>query len=72
MGITEQIKSGRDRSLGMQVHMDRLEQLEEMLQKYGTDGQRQAIVIKILNIRVDTARDLVFKIYNKTNDKRFY
>ena len=48
MGITEQIKSGRDRSLGMQVHMDRLEQLEEMLQKYGTDGQRQAIVIKIL------------------------
>ena len=46
MGITEQIKSGRDRSLGMQVHMDRLEQLEEMLQKYGTDGQRQAIVFK--------------------------
>ena len=25
-------------------------------------------MIKILNIRVDTARDLVFKIYNKTND----
>ena len=25
-------------------------------------------IIKILNIRVDTARDLVFKIYNKTND----
>ena len=29
---------------------------------------RKPIVIKILNIRVDTARDLVFKIYNKTND----
>ena len=29
---------------------------------------KKPIVIKILNIRVDTARDLVFKIYNKTND----
>ena len=28
---------------------------------------KKPIVIKILNIRVDTARDLVFKIYNKTN-----
>lgn len=27
---------------------------------------KKPIVIKILNIRVDTARDLVFKIYNKT------
>ena len=30
--------------------------------------EKKPIVIKILNIRVDTARDLVFKIYNKTND----
>lgn len=29
---------------------------------------KKPIVIKILNIRVDTARDLVFKIYNNTND----
>lgn len=29
---------------------------------------KKPIVIKILNIRVDTARDLVFKIYNKTNE----
>ena len=29
---------------------------------------KKPIVIKILNIRVDTARDLVFKIYNRTND----
>ena len=29
---------------------------------------KKPIVIKILNIRVDNARDLVFKIYNKTND----
>ena len=26
------------------------------------------IVIKVLYVRVDTASDLVFKIYNKTND----
>lgn len=30
--------------------------------------EKKPIVIKILNIRVDTARDLVFKIYNKTNE----
>ena len=30
--------------------------------------KRQFFERKILNIRVDTARDLVFKIYNKTND----
>ena len=29
---------------------------------------KKPIVIKILNIRVDAARDLVFKIYNKTNE----
>ena len=29
---------------------------------------KKPISIKVLNIRVDTARDLVFKIYNKTND----
>ena len=30
--------------------------------------EAKPINIKTLNIRVDTARDLVFKIYNKTND----
>ena len=29
---------------------------------------KKPISIKTLNLRVDTARDLVFKIYNKTND----
>ena len=29
---------------------------------------RKPIAIKILNIRVDTARDLVFKLYTTTND----
>lgn len=38
--------------------------IREIIKELG----KKPIVIKILNIRVDTARDLVFKIYNKTND----
>ena len=40
----------------------------QAIREINKELQKKPIVIKILNIRVDTARDLVFKIYNKTND----
>lgn len=45
-----------------------LEEANEALREITKELDKKPIVIKILNIRVDTARDLVFKIYNKTND----
>ena len=45
-----------------------LEEANEALREITKELEKKPIVIKILNIRVDTARDLVFKIYNKTND----
>lgn len=45
-----------------------LAEANEALREIVKELDKKPIVIKILNIRVDTARDLVFKIYNKTND----
>lgn len=45
-----------------------LAEANEALREIAKELDKKPIVIKILNIRVDTARDLVFKIYNKTND----
>lgn len=45
-----------------------LEEANEAIKEIAKELDKKPIVIKILNIRVDTARDLVFKIYNKTND----
>ena len=45
-----------------------LEEASEAIREIIKELSKKPIVIKILNIRVDTARDLVFKIYNKTND----
>ncbi len=41
---------------------------DEAIREIVKEINKKPIVIKILNVRVDTARDLVFKIYNKTND----
>jgi len=45
-----------------------LSEAQEAIREIIKELEKKPIVIKILNIRVDTARDLVFKIYNKTND----
>lgn len=45
-----------------------LKEAQDAIREIIKELEKKPIVIKILNIRVDTARDLVFKIYNKTND----
>ena len=45
-----------------------LKEAQDAIREVLKELDKKPIVIKILNIRVDTARDLVFKIYNKTND----
>ena len=45
-----------------------LEEASEAIREIIKELAKKPITIKVLNIRVDTARDLVFKIYNKTND----
>lgn len=45
-----------------------LKEAQDAIREIMKELDKKPIVIKILNIRVDTARDLVFKIYNKTND----
>ena len=45
-----------------------LEEASEAIREIIKELDKKPIAIKVLNIRVDTARDLVFKIYNKTND----
>ena len=45
-----------------------LTEAQDAIREIIKELDRKPIVIKILNIRVDTARDLIFKIYNKTND----
>ena len=45
-----------------------LKEAQDAIREIVKELEKKPIVIKILNIRVDTARDLVFKIYNKTND----
>jgi len=45
-----------------------LKEAQDAIREIIRELDKKPIVIKILNIRVDTARDLVFKIYNKTND----
>lgn len=45
-----------------------LKEAQDAIREIIKELDKKPIAIKILNIRVDTARDLVFKIYNKTND----
>lgn len=45
-----------------------LEEASEAIREIIKELSKKPIAIKTLNIRVDTARDLVFKIYNKSND----
>ena len=45
-----------------------LTEAQDAIREIVKELEKKPIVIKILNIRVDTSRDLVFKIYNKTND----
>ena len=45
-----------------------LEEASEAIREIIKELSKKPITIKTLNIRVDTARDLVFKIYNKSND----
>ena len=45
-----------------------LKEAQEAIREIIKELEKKPIAIKTLNIRVDTARDLVFKIYNKTND----
>ena len=45
-----------------------LKEAQDAIKEIVKELDKKPIVIKILNIRVDTARDLAFKIYNKTND----
>ncbi len=45
-----------------------MREAQEAIREIQKELDKKPIVIKILNIRVDTARDLVFKIFNKTND----
>ena len=45
-----------------------LTEAQDAIREIIKELDRKPIVIKILNIRVDNARDLVFKLYNKTND----
>ena len=45
-----------------------LAEAQDAIREIIKELDKKPIVIKILNIRVDTARDLVFKVYNKTND----
>lgn len=45
-----------------------LSEAQDAIREIIKELDKKPIVIKILNIRVDTARDLVFKIFNKTND----
>ena len=45
-----------------------LKEAQEAIREIIRELDKKPIAIKTLNIRVDTARDLVFKIYNKTND----
>ena len=45
-----------------------LKEAQDAIREIIKELDKKPIAIKTLNIRVDTARDLVFKIYNKTND----
>ena len=45
-----------------------LKEAQDAIREIVKELDKKPIVIKILNIRVDTERDLVFKIYNKTSD----
>lgn len=45
-----------------------LKEAQDAIKEIIKELDKKPIVIKILNVRVDTARDLAFKIYNKTND----
>jgi len=50
------------------TYYTQMKEAQDAIKEIIKELERKPIVIKILNIRVDTARDLVFKIYNTTND----
>ena len=45
-----------------------LDEANEAIKEVIKELEKKPIVIKTLNTRVDTARDLVLKLYNTTND----
>ena len=45
-----------------------LQEANEAINEVKKELDKKPIVIKILNTRVDTARDLVLKLFNTTND----
>ena len=45
-----------------------LDEANEAIREVIKELEKKPIVIKILNTRVDTARDLVLKLYNTTNE----
>ncbi len=45
-----------------------LKEVSESIRNIVVELERKPITIKVLNIRVDTARDLVLKLYNNTNE----
>ena len=50
------------------IYFIQLKEANEAIEEVIKELERQPIVIKTLNTRVDTARDLVLKLYNTTNE----
>ncbi len=72
--IEDLLKKSKSRLKGYKIpvipssYYIELNEASDAIREIVRELDKKPIVIKILNIRVDTARDLVFKIYNKTND----
>lgn len=72
--IEDLLKKSKNRLKGYKIpvipssYYIELNEASDAIREIVRELEKKPIVIKILNIRVDTARDLVFKIYNKTND----
>lgn len=72
--IEEFLKSSKDkmRSYKLPIISDhyfvQLKEANEAIEEVIKELERKPIVIKTLNTRVDTARDLVLKLYNTTNE----
>ena len=50
------------------IYFIQLKEANEAIEEVIKELERKPIVIKTLNTRVDTARDLVLKLYNTTNE----
>jgi septation ring formation regulator EzrA len=72
--IEEFLKASKDkmRSYKLPIISDNyfveLKEANEAIEEVIKELERKPIVIKTLNTRVDTARDLVLKLYNTTNE----